>query len=114
MTIITGVFVAFFAAMFPVGKLADISNSGTLFAFFMVALGVRVLRKTDPGRVRPFRTPLVWFVGPLAMAGCVLLFFSLGWNPTIKYFCIWAVFGLLIYFLFSRKHSNLARGIDIE
>ncbi len=113
-TIITGVFVAFFAAMFPVGKLADISNSGTLFAFFMVALGVMVLRKTDPGRARPFRTPLVWIVGPLAMAGCVLLFFSLGWNPTIKYFCIWAVFGLLVYFLFSRKHSNLARGIDIE
>ena len=113
-TIITGVFVAFFAAMFPVGKLADISNSGTLFAFFMVALGVMVLRKTDPGRARPFRTPLVWIVGPLAMAGCVLLFFSLGWNPTIKYFCIWAVFGLLVYFLFSRKHSNLARGVDVE
>ena len=113
-TMVTGVIVAFFAAMFPVGKLADISNSGTLFAFFMVALGVMVLRKTDPGRARPFRTPLVWIVGPLAMAGCVLLFFSLGWNPTIKYFCIWAAIGLVVYFLFSRKHSNLARGIDVE
>ena len=34
---VTGIAVALFAAMFPVGMLADISNSGTLFAFFMVA-----------------------------------------------------------------------------
>ena len=111
-TIITGVFVSLFAAMFPVGKLADISNSGTLFAFFMVALGVMILRKVEPNRNRPFKTPLVWIVGPLAMAGCLLLFFSLGWNPTIKYFCIWAVIGLVVYFGFSRKHSHLANGTE--
>ncbi len=109
-TWITGVFVSLFAAMFPVGMLADISNSGTLFAFFMVAAGVMVLRKTDPGRHRPFRTPLIWIVGPLAMAGCVLLFFSLGWNPTIKYFCIWAVLGLIVYFVYARGRSHLAPG----
>jgi APA family basic amino acid/polyamine antiporter len=109
-TWITGIFVAFFAALFPVGELADISNAGTLFAFFMVAAGVMVLRITEPSRPRPFRTPLVWVVGPLAMAGCVLLFFSLGWNPTIKFFCFWAVFGLVIYFLFARRRSHLAPG----
>jgi APA family basic amino acid/polyamine antiporter len=47
------------------------------------------------------------------MIGCVLLFFSLGWNPTIKFFCIWAVLGLIVYFAFSRRHSYLGRGIDI-
>ncbi|GAB3383718.1 amino acid permease [Lysobacter fragariae] len=109
-TWITGVFVAFFAALFPVGALADISNAGTLFAFFMVAAGVMVLRKTEPNRPRPFRTPLVWIVGPLAMAGCILLFFSLGWNPTIKFFCVWAVIGLVVYFLFARRRSHLAPG----
>jgi APA family basic amino acid/polyamine antiporter len=109
-TWITGLFVAFFAALFPVGALADISNAGTLFAFFMVAAGVMVLRRTEPNRPRPFRTPLVWIVGPLAMAGCVLLFFSLGWNPTIKFFCIWAVIGLAVYFLFARRRSHLAPG----
>ena len=36
-TLITGSFVAIAAAFLPVGQLADISNSGTLFAFFMVA-----------------------------------------------------------------------------
>jgi APA family basic amino acid/polyamine antiporter len=99
-----------FAAMFPVGVLADISNAGTLFAFFMVALGVMILRKTEPTRHRPFRAPVIWAVGPLAMAGCVLLFFSLGWNPTIKFFCIWAVIGLIAYFGFARRNSALAPG----
>ncbi|MBS0193285.1 MAG: amino acid permease [Proteobacteria bacterium] len=106
----TGIFVAFFAALFPVDILADISNAGTLFAFFAVALGVMVLRRTAPDRARPFRTPMVWVVGPLAMAGCVLLFFSLGWNPTIKFFCSWAVLGLIVYFTFARRNSALAPG----
>src|SRR3546814_4336314 len=55
-TAITGFFVALTAAFLPVGTLADISNSGTLFAFFMVALSVMILRRTDPTRHRPFRT----------------------------------------------------------
>ena len=113
-TWITGIFVALFAALFPVSALADISNAGTLFAFFMVAAGVMILRKTEPNRPRPFRTPLIWVVGPLAMAGCVLLFFSLGWNPTIMFFCIWAVIGLVGYFLFARQRSHLAHGEPIE
>jgi APA family basic amino acid/polyamine antiporter len=108
-TWLTGIFVALFAALFPVGALADISNSGTLFAFFMVAVGVMILRRTDPGRVRPFRTPLIWIVGPLAMGGCLLLFFSLGWY-TIKLFLIWAVIGLVIYFIYARRRSHLAPG----
>ena len=109
-TWVTGIAVSLFAAMFPVGVLADISNSGTLFAFFMVAAGVMVLRKTDPDRIRPFRTPFIWIVGPMAMAGCVLLFFSLGWDPTIKYFCIWAAIGLVLYFVYARRRSHLAPG----
>jgi len=109
-TWITGVFVAFFAALFPVDILADISNAGTLFAFAAVAVGVMVLRRTEPDRARPFRTPLVWVVGPLAVAGSLLLFFSLGWNPTIKFFVFWAIAGLLVYFLYARRRSHLAPG----
>jgi APA family basic amino acid/polyamine antiporter len=104
---ITGVAVALFAAMFPVGALADISNSGTLFAFFIVALGVLVLRVTQPGRERHFRTPLVWIVGPLAMAGCALLFVSLGLY-TIQLFFGWAIIGLVVYYAYSRRRSHLA------
>ena len=108
-TIITGIVVSLFAALFPVGALADISNSGTLFAFFLVALGVMLLRVRQPDRKRSFKTPMVWVVGPLAMAGCALLFVSLGWY-TIKLFLIWAVIGLAVYFAYSRSRSHLANG----
>jgi APA family basic amino acid/polyamine antiporter len=109
-TIITGVVVAFFAALFPVGALADISNSGTLFAFAMVAIAVLVLRRTDPKRHRPFRTPAITLVAPLAVLGCVYLFFSLS-TYTLTLFASWAVFGLIIYFSYSRKRSHVGRGI---
>jgi APA family basic amino acid/polyamine antiporter len=109
-TIITGVFVAFFAALFPVGALADISNSGTLFAFAMVAFAVLMLRRSDPDRARPFRTPMVGIVAPLAIAGCLYLFFSLSWY-TLGLFAGWAVVGLVVYFGYSRSRSHVGRGI---
>ena len=109
-TLITGVFVAVFSAFFPVGVLADISNSGTLFAFAMVAIAVMVLRKTDPNRARPFRTPAVMIVAPLAAAGCVYLFFSLSMETQLMFFG-WAAVGLVVYFLYGYRNSHLARGI---
>jgi APA family basic amino acid/polyamine antiporter len=109
-TIVTGVFVAIFAALFPVGALADISNSGTLFAFAMVAIAVMILRKTDPTRHRPFRTPAVMLVAPLAILGCIYLFFSLS-GYTLALFAGWAVIGLAVYFLYSRHHSHVGRGL---
>src|SRR3546814_15330884 len=39
-TILTGIAVALFAAFFPVVQLANISNSGTLFAFAAVSIAV--------------------------------------------------------------------------
>ena len=109
-TMITGVFVALFGAMFPVGILADISNSGTLFAFIMVSIGVLILRKSQPNRHRPFRTPFVWVVCPLAIAGCLLLFFNLSMY-TISLFFIWAAIGLVVYRFYGYRHSDLGRGI---
>jgi APA family basic amino acid/polyamine antiporter len=109
-TLCTGVFVALFAALFPVGKLADISNSGTLFAFFTVAVGVMILRRTNPDRHRPFRTPLYFLVCPLAAAGCVFLFFQLS-GYTELMFLGWTTIGLVVYFLYSRRRSHVGQGI---
>ena len=109
-TLCTGVFVALFAALFPVGKLADISNSGTLFAFFTVAVGVMILRRTNPDRARPFRTPLYFLVCPLAAAGCVFLFFQLS-GYTELMFLGWTIIGLVVYFLYSRRRSHVGQGI---
>lgn len=109
-TILTGIFVALFAAFFPVGKLADVSNSGTLFAFAAVSIAVLVLRRTDAGRHRPFRTPGIHVTAPIAVLGCVYLFWSLS-NDTKLMFVIWAVIGLFVYFLYSRRKSHVGRGI---
>ncbi|HEX7915043.1 amino acid permease [Rudaea sp.] len=108
-TIITGLVVSFCGALFPVGKLADTSNSGTLLAFAMVSLGVLILRKQQPDRPRPFRTPLAWVVCPLAVAGCLLLFVNLSMTAKLV-FAIWAVIGLAIYALYGYKRSQLANG----
>ncbi|MCC6706331.1 MAG: amino acid permease [Gammaproteobacteria bacterium] len=109
-TVLTGVFVALFAGFFPVGKLADVSNSGTLFAFAAVSIAVLVLRRTDPHRHRPFRTPAIKFTAPLAILGCVYLFFSLGYDTQMM-FVVWGVAGLFVYFFYSRSHSFAGRGI---
>jgi basic amino acid/polyamine antiporter, APA family len=110
-TIITGTFVSLFGAMFPVGALADVTNSGTLFAFMMVSLGVLILRVKQPDRPRSFRTPFAWVICPLAMLGCLLLFFNLSLK-TIVIFFAWAAVGLVIYYLYGYRKSHLANGTE--
>jgi APA family basic amino acid/polyamine antiporter len=98
------------AAFLPVGKLADYSNSGTLFAFAMVALSVLVLRRTDPGRQRPFRTPAVSIIAPFAIVGCIALYVMLP-PIAIAVLPVWGAVGLLVYFGYSRSRSHVGRGI---
>jgi APA family basic amino acid/polyamine antiporter len=109
-TIVTGVAVAICAAFLPVGTLADYSNSGTLFAFAVVSLGVMILRVTDKARARPFRTPLLWVVAPLSIIGCLVLFLSLNIESKMVFF-VWSVIGLMVYFGYSRSRSHVGRGI---
>ena len=45
--------------MFPIGKLEEMVNIGTLFAFVLVSAGVIVLRRTRPDLERGFRVPWV-------------------------------------------------------
>ena len=106
----TGIVVTLAAAFLPVGRLADYSNSGTLFAFAMVAISVLVLRRKDPTRKRPFRTPAVGIVAPLAIIGCVGLYAKL---PLVAILVLpgWGLVGLLVYFLYSRSRSHVGRGI---
>jgi APA family basic amino acid/polyamine antiporter len=108
-TAITGVVVAIAAAFLPVGQLADIANAGTLYAFLMVGVAVMLLRKTEPNRLRKFRVPALWLIGPLTIAGCLFLFLNL---PTAAMLVlpIWTVVGLVVYYGYSYRSSHLGQG----
>ncbi len=109
-TLVTGAIVALAAAFLPVSQLADYSNAGTLFAFAVVSVGVLVLRVSDPGRRRPFKTPLIWVVAPLSILGCIVLFISLN-NESKLLFTGWSILGLVLYFAFGFWNSNVRRGV---
>jgi APA family basic amino acid/polyamine antiporter len=100
--------VAVVAGLFSVDEIAELSNTGTLFAFVVVAAAVMVLRRTQPDRRRPFRTPALWLVGPLAVAGCLYLFVSLP-KLTQGRFAVWTAIGAGVYFLYGYRRSPLGK-----
>jgi APA family basic amino acid/polyamine antiporter len=109
-TAMTGIVVAIAAAFLPVGQLADIANAGTLYAFFMVAIAVMLLRKQAPDRARPFRVPALAIIGPLTVLGTLFLFLNLPFAAMLV-LPIWTVIGFVVYFGYSRKRSHVGRGI---
>jgi APA family basic amino acid/polyamine antiporter len=111
-TIITGIFVGVFAALAPIGVVLELTNIGTLFAFILVAAGIIVLRRKDPTRPRPFRTPWVPVLPLVSIGFCVYLIVSLPLLTKVR-FVAWLVAGAVIYFLYGVRHSRVRRlGLD--
>ncbi|MEP7327172.1 MAG: amino acid permease, partial [Gemmatimonadota bacterium] len=110
-TIITGVFVAGFAAFANIAEVVDLTNIGTLFAFVLVSLGVILLRYQEPTRVRPFRVPWVPITPLISIVACLYLMFQLPRITWIR-FGLWLVLGLVIYFLYGIRHSRLRKQDD--
>src|ERR1700723_3979143 len=104
--IVVGSIVAFLPAVLPIDRLSELVNIGTLLAFTIVCAGVWVLRVRHPDLHRPFKTPLVPLVPILGIL-------SAGYLMTQLAFITWAVmigwllFGLVIYFGYSLKHSKV-------
>jgi APA family basic amino acid/polyamine antiporter len=112
-TILTGIFVAVIAALFPLKLLADLVNIGTLMAFVIVCAAVIVMRRTNPDLPRPFRTPLMPWV-PLAGIGMNLaMMFSLGWENWLR-LAGWLAIGFVIYFAYGRHHSVMALAEELK
>ena len=106
-TILTGVFVGIPAMFVDINEAIEFTNIGTLFAFVLVSLGVIVLRRTDPGRHRPFRCPGVPVLPLLSVVSCGVL---MAYLPLITWirFVVWQLVGISLYFLYGRRHSRLA------
>ena len=107
-TIVGCILVSIIGGLFPVGVIAEMANIGTLTAFTIAAVGVMVLRKSDPDLHRNFKCPAVWVVAPLAMLSCLYLIYNLPIETWIR-FVVWLILGLAVYFGYSRGHSVLGK-----
>jgi len=110
-TWITGLVAAGLAGFIPLGRLAELVNMGTLTAFVLIQIGVIILRRTQPDLPRPFRAP---GVPVMPIIGALVAIFLITNLPGITWmaFLIWLVIGLVIYFLYSYRNSNLSKGLE--
>src|SRR5215831_8112412 len=107
-TILTGIFVAGFAAIASIDEMVDLTNIGTLFAFILVCVGIIVLRVKDPIRPRPFRVPsgLGWTILLYAGFAAGIILFPFSQTGKIVTLAIGAVL-----FAACRKHIFPVLGI---
>ncbi|MCY9165856.1 amino acid permease [Bacillus atrophaeus] len=105
-TWLTGIVAAGIAGFINLGTLAHLVNMGTLAAFTVISIAVIVLRKKHPDVTASFRVPFVPVV-PIISAGLCLYLASSLPGVTWLSFVIWIAVGAVVYFLYSKKHSQL-------
>ncbi|MFI5803921.1 amino acid permease [Streptomyces sp. NPDC051561] len=108
-TVIVSLFCGILAAAIPLGNLVDATSIGTLFAFGLVNIAVVILRYTRRDLKRTFRVPLGPVFPILGFVFCVYNMFGLG-SATWVVFGIWMAAGLVFYFGYGMRHSQLAKG----
>ncbi len=105
-TVVVAILIAIAATAFPMSKLEEMVNVGTLFAFVLVSAGVIILRRTRPDLPRGFRVPFVPWLPILSIAACGWLMINLTALTWIR-FAVWMALGILIYAVYGRRNSVL-------
>jgi len=106
-TWIAGAAVGLPAGIVGISEAADLTNIGTLFAFVLVSFGVLFLRKSQPERPRGFKVPFVPLFPIISIVLCVALMAGLLVITWLRFFG-WLAIGMVIYWLYSRRHSEFA------
>jgi basic amino acid/polyamine antiporter, APA family len=107
-TVLVALVVAATASVFPIAKLEEMVNVGTLFAFALVSAGVIVLRRTRPDLPRGFRAPWVPLLPIASICACAWLMVNLTALTWVR-FGVWLVVGTAIYLGYGRQHSVQGR-----
>ncbi|CCH56482.1 amino acid permease-associated region [Fibrisoma limi BUZ 3] len=110
-TILVGLIVATVAALTPIDKVSELCSSGTLLAFAMICGAVWLLRVREPQLERPYRTPALPVIATLGILANLYLMYNLRTDTKIS-FVIWCTLGIIVYFAYSRRHSNLNNPTD--
>jgi APA family basic amino acid/polyamine antiporter len=105
-TALTGLCVALAGGLLPLRIVGELVSIGTLLAFVIVSGSVMGMRRMHPEIRRPFRTPFVWFVGPMGMIVCAAQMAGLPRDTWLRLF-IWMAIGLCVYFGYGRRRSVL-------
>jgi APA family basic amino acid/polyamine antiporter len=108
LTIGLGILIAILSALVPLGKIIELVNIGTLFAFVLVNIGVIILRRTRPEMPRPYRVPLSPWFPILGVIFAVYLMKDLPGATWVR-FVLWLAAGLIIYGLYGYRNSRLRR-----
>lgn len=107
-TILVGAIISIVASLTPIDKISEMCSMGTLLAFAMVCVAVMILRFKKPEIERPYKTPAVYLVGTLGVAFNLFLMYFVRAETWIA-FMVWGGIGILVYFIYSRKNSNLTK-----
>jgi APA family basic amino acid/polyamine antiporter len=107
-TVLLALVIAATASVFPITKLEEMVNVGTLFAFVLVSAGVIVLRRTRPDLERGFRAPWVPVLPIASIASCAWLMVNLTALTWVR-FGVWLVVGTVIYLGYGYRHSLQGR-----
>src|SRR5882724_11208713 len=109
-TILVGLLAAIVGSVTPIDDIGRMVNIGTLLAFVIVCIAVMVLRNTNPGQARPFRTPWVPLVPILGVISNGYMMYKLGWVNWAR-LIIWLAIGLVVYFSYGQKHSRVQKDL---
>ncbi len=105
-TLLVGAIISIIASITPIEKISEMCSMGTLLAFGMVCVAVMILRYKKPELERPYKTPAVYLVGTLGVSFNLFLMKFVRPETWVA-FLIWGAIGIIVYFLYSRKSSNL-------
>ncbi|KAK3844595.1 MAG: amino acid/polyamine transporter I, partial [Linnemannia gamsii] len=112
-TLFTGFLCAICGGLLPIGVLSDMASLGTILTFFVVNIGVIILRYTRKTVPRRFKVPggMTYFWCPFLLPGIgaasSILLMQGADRQVIFRLLVWVGIGVMFYLFYGRTHSEV-------